>query len=102
MEQIIVTILLVLAAIADWALFVYAVDCDANLKKIEPFKAEALSYLSIIALGVTLLASWLQKEAILTSEWGIMWGVLLLMSALFGALAWRLFDLQMEKKPSEE
>ena len=103
MEQIIVTILLVLAAIADWALFIYALDCD-KAKQLEPRKAELGFYFSELVLVITLVASWLLKDAILASEWGIMWCVLLLVSVVFGAMACRLFDLQAErqKQPSEE
>ncbi len=101
MEQIIV---LLVAAIANWALFAYALKCDKAKPQFELRKAELGFYFSELVLVITLVASWLLKDAILASEWGIMWCVLLLVSVVFGAMACRLFDLQAErqKQPSEE
>ena len=47
MEQIIV---LLVAAIANWALFAYALKCD-KAKQVEPRKAELRFYFSELAFG---------------------------------------------------
>lgn len=64
MEQIIVSILLVLAAIANLAFCIHALEYDEAVEKREQLTAEHWFYFSEISLMVTLVASWLLKEAI--------------------------------------
>ena len=104
MEQIIVTILLVLAAIANWALFAYALKCDKAKPQFELRRAKLWAWFSISVALVTWLLLWLLQEVFLTYHWGFLCFCLMLVSMIFGAMACRLFDLQAErqKKSSTE
>lgn len=103
MEQIIVSILLVLAAIANLAFCIHALEYDEAVEKREQLTAEHWFYFSEISLMVTLVASWLLKEAILAARWGIMWCVLLLASVVFGVVAcWSFYLKSKSQKNSSK